>query len=209
MSRADRPISLWEKLAIVAPFMLVNSAIYMYLNHFPTSTPQRLPMLGVDEAIPFLAWTVWPYTLLMIFNVTLPFLILERRLLYQTLRAYVIGISLNIVIWMVYPTTYPRPSLPDPSGWSEMWYLTLMSADNPTNCLPSGHITIPAVMVWALSRQWPRWAPAMWGVFGVLSLTILTTKQHYFWDLPAGLATAAVGVVISEIWERRKRRTTA
>jgi len=186
--------SLVEKFLIVAPFMLVNSAVYLYLNHNPTSPPRELPMLWVDEHLPFLVWTVWPYTFLMVLNVALPFLIETRALLYRALRAYVIGISLNIVVWIAYPTTYPRPPLPRGEGISQIWYLTLMSADNPTNCLPSGHVTIPAVMVWALSRQWPERAPAMWLGFLLLTVTILTTKQHYLWDLPAGLATAAIGV---------------
>lgn len=204
----SEPLSLLAKLAIVTLFMLANSAIYLYLNHNPSAEPNLLPMLWIDERIEFMAWTVWPYTLLMVANVTLPFLIKSRALLYWTLRAYVVGISLNIFIWIIYPTTYPRPPLPAGNTLSELWYLTLMSADTPNNCLPSGHITIPAVMVWALSRQWPRFAVAapMWAGFLLLSVTILTTKQHYFWDLPAGLATAVVGVGAATLYDAMRAR---
>jgi membrane-associated phospholipid phosphatase len=78
-----------------------------------------------------------------------------------------------------------------------------MAADTPANCFPSSHIAIPALSLWALTREHPRLAPARWGGFLLLSLSILTTKQHYLADFFGGLGAAAIGAIVSMALRRR------
>ncbi|MBA2660690.1 MAG: phosphatase PAP2 family protein [Bradymonadaceae bacterium] len=189
-------IDFWKRLGLIGPLMLINSFAYMYLNQRPLSEPVMLPMTFIDHALPFIAITIWPYAALMIANVTLPFL-LERREFRAVLIAYAIAIVLNVLIWSLFPTTFPRPPLPEGASISEQFYRWLMSLDQPTNCFPSGHVTIPAVLVWGLGVQWPQRRWWMWSLLVVMSLTIVTTKQHYFWDLLGGLGTAGIGAAIA------------
>lgn len=57
---------------------------------------------------------------------------------------------------------------------------------------------------WALAQENPRWRWAIRLALIPFLLTILTTKQHYVWDLFGGLATAVIGIVVSRLLMARK-----
>jgi len=193
----------WRKNAhALLPLTAVLYLGYQVTNRVHLVTPRALPLTALDHAIPFLLWTVWPYFLL-ITLLFLPLGIRDRALFRRTLRAFTVAVCLNLLVWALLPTTYPRPPLPDDAGLTAFAYRWLCGLDTPANCLPSGHITSPAVGCWALAREHPRHRIWIWPAFGLLALSILTTKQHYVWDLPAGLATAALGVWASG-WVRRE-----
>lgn len=200
----DGELRFREKAAIITPFMLLYASVYLFLNHFPVNEPHLLPMLAIDKETPFLLWTIYPYTLLLASGILLPVLIRSRERLYQTMSAYVVSLAINASIWFAYPTTYPRPPAPGTGGLTEAYYLLMMQMDTPLNCLPSGHITSPAVMAWAVARENPRYAKLIWGTYVVLAFSVLTTKQHYFWDIVAGMSCAAVAVfLVNSFAERR------
>jgi hypothetical protein len=185
-----------SRLRWVLPLALVNTAAYLLVNRHPLFQPAYLPPTPLDRAIPFLAWTVWPYLLLLAADVVLPLLVRERALFKRMLVAYAVAIGANLVIWILLPTAIARPEVLDDT-LSAGTYRLLLAVDGPGNCFPSAHVTIPAVAVWALGRERPRWRGPLWALFAVLSLSILTTRQHYVVDLFGGLATGALGVAVS------------
>lgn len=185
----------------------VNTAVYLWLNWHPVSPPRLLALTWIDLQTPFLMWTVWPYLALLLADVVLPFLVVDRSHFLTMLRAYGVATSANVATWVVFPTTYPRPPLPQDDSWTQGLYALLMSVDAPGNCLPSGHITIPFVACWAVSRQGSRWAAPAWVGCALLAPTILTLKQHYVWDLLAGFATACLGMAVATRWPARPTPT--
>ncbi len=199
-------LSFREKAAIITPFMLLYASVYLLLNHFPVNSPNLLPMLAIDKETPFLLWTIYPYTLLLASGILLPVFIRSRDRLYQTMSAYVVSLAINASIWFAYPTTYPRPPAPGTGSLTEAYYLMMMQMDTPLNCLPSGHITSPAVMAWAVARENPRYAKQIWAVYAVLAFSVLTTKQHYFWDIVAGLSCAAFSVYLVSAFASRRQQ---
>ncbi len=38
-----------------------GTSLYLATNHFPITAPHRLPVLWIDQAIPFIPETVWIY----------------------------------------------------------------------------------------------------------------------------------------------------
>ena len=154
----------------------------------------ELPLTVIDRAIPFWTWTVVPYFVL-IGGMYLPAVVGDELLFRRTMVALTIGVLINDAVFALWPTTYPRPALPAGTAFYDGWYRWLTTIDTPANCFPSGHITAPAIGCWALSREHPR---ARWLVrlaFIPFALSILSTKQHYLWDLMGGLVTAAIGIV--------------
>lgn len=186
--------AMLKRLAAVVVWTSALYTIYQATNRYHLFPPVTLPMTPLDRAIPFWTWTVVPYFLL-IAGMYLPALIKDVSLFKRTLAAITIGVLINYTIFLLWPTTYPRPPLPDGDRFYDNWYRWLTVIDTPANCFPSGHITAPAIGVWAVSRQYPRWRWPLLILFGFLSVTILTTKQHYIWDLFGGLVTAAIGIV--------------
>jgi hypothetical protein len=178
--------------------------IYQLTNHLHLVAPRMLPVTAIDRAIPFLSWTVVPYFVL-ILGMYLPGLVRERRLFLRTLAALTIAVLLNYAIFALCPTIYPRPDPPTGMAFYDHWYRWLVSIDTPANCFPSGHITAPAIGCWALAQEHRRQRWIIRLLFIPFALTILTTKQHYLWDLFGGLATAAIGISLT--WRLRTPTT--
>ena len=103
-------------------------------------------------------------------------------------------------------TTFPRPDAPTGSSFSEEGYRILIAADSPLNCFPSGHISVPTLMLWGLYKQYPsaRVQIPLLTTFALLFMTILTTRQHYILDLIGGMMSGGIGVAVSLWWERRR-----
>ncbi|MFN0084148.1 MAG: phosphatase PAP2 family protein [Blastocatellia bacterium] len=178
------------------PVVAVLYAGYQITNRFHLFEPRRLPMTSLDHAIPFLHWSVWPYFGLIMLLV-LPLFIRTERLFRRAIVAVTVAVCLNLVIYTILPTTYPRPPLPDGEGLSLGAYRWLCAIDTPANCFPSGHITSPAISYWALAQENPRMIWWFRAVFALLAISILTTKQHYVFDLFGGLASAGIGILVS------------
>jgi hypothetical protein len=195
-------ISLREKACWLTSTVAVLYMGYQASNRFHWCDPFTLILTPVDRAIPFLLWTIWPYYLLIALLV-LPLFLKDRGNFFLALIAYGIATGGNIIFWTVFPTCLPRLPLPEGTGLSLEVYRWLCLVDTPANCFPSGHITGPTVACWALARENPKWGLWVWLLFAILSLSILTTKQHYLIDLGGGLLSGAMGIIAAKQIARR------
>src|SRR5262249_26827283 len=94
MERPIRPgLLLWRNGAVVAPCLLLNTGVYLFLNHFPLRPSQQLPLTVLDQWIPFWTWTVWPYLILLTSDVVLPLFVRDRALFRRMVCAYALAIS--------------------------------------------------------------------------------------------------------------------
>ncbi len=170
--------------------------IYGIAKLEPFGTAVELPLTSLDRAIPLVPESIWIYgsgTLMCLLAwLSVPDRWAARRLYFTiTMSAVLCG-----VVFLVFPTTYPRHLWPLPPGDSStlMEFRSLRSADTPSNCFPSQHVAL----AWALALCWCDWTKHRWFkplilAWAVLvTLGTLTTKQHYLWDLPPGML---VGVV--------------
>jgi membrane-associated phospholipid phosphatase len=197
------------RLALAVPLAAINTFGYLVANEYPLFARRHLPLTPVDHAIPFLVWTIWPYAMLLLTDLAFPFLVRGRAVLHRMLLAYGLAMGANFFVWWLFPTTIARPSLPAEASLSAAAYRLLVWIDGAGNCFPSGHVTIPAVGVWALSREWPRYRAMLWLALALFSLSILTTKQHYVADLLGGFATAMLGIAVSDRLAPRRMRSRA
>jgi len=156
---------------------------YFLLNHYPLWEPRELPMTPLDGVTPFWLWTVWPYLLMMVSEALLPLTIRNTQVFRRMVAAYLIGIGLAFPCYALLPTTYPRPPCPTDDSLTSQAYCMLIAIDTPHNCFPSGHVLFPALGCWAVWLDGRRWAPWLTCVLVLCVPTILTTKQHYVWDL--------------------------
>ena len=187
----------WKR-NILALFILtvILYSGYQLSNRFHITAPRYLPLTTLDDAIPFYLWTVWPYFLLVLLAF-LPVSIRDTTIFWRTMIAFTVAVCTNISIWLLFPTIYHRPQMPIGNDFTTFAYHWLCSIDTPANCLPSGHITSPTIGCWALATAHPKYRKLIWTTFALLSVTILTTKQHYVIDLPAGLLTGFIGIWLS------------
>jgi len=181
-----------RNLSMIAPLAVLHFAAYAVLNRYPVFPCRRLPLTIIDEAIPFWPATAYPYLLINVAAIVLPLLVRDVRVFRRLIAAYAIAMGTAALFFLLLPTCYPRPPVP-PTDLGSAAYLWLISVDTPRCCFPSAHILVPTLACAALWRDGRRGGVALPLAIGACLLTILTTKQHYLWDLFGGLAVAAIG----------------
>jgi membrane-associated phospholipid phosphatase len=112
---------------------------------------------------------------------------------HRLLTAQIVAVACFILFPLRF--SFVRPESTGVAGWL---FDALTSFDKPFNQAPSLHIAL-LVILWPLyARHLPRWA--VWLLhpwFALLFVSVLTTYQHHFIDLPTG---ALLGVVCLWIW---------
>lgn len=147
----------------------------------------------LDQAIPFLPWTVWFYLpgYAMMFVVAV--VVIEDWATYlRTAAALVVAAIPAWTTHALFPVAYPRPATPDGPGLDAAMMRWLHAFDPPENTFPSMHVAAAGVIMLA---TWPvrRDAGVITSVLGSLMMvSVLTTKQHFLADILGGWVMAGL-----------------
>jgi membrane-associated phospholipid phosphatase len=163
--------------------------LYFASNH-QTLVPARfLPLTAVDTRTPFLPWTGWIYAAVFVMPV---FACLAART-DADVRALVFSfagmITLDTIVFIAYPTVYPRPVFRFVS-WTGFPLALVRLGDTPLNCFPSQHVSVAFLTAFYLRRFSKSWGTPCLLLAIAIAISTLTTKQHYFWDVIAGALAA-------------------
>ena len=144
-------------------------------------------VFGWERAIPFLPWTIVPYWSIDLLYAVSIFVCATRRELDRHAQRLLAVQLVSVGCFLAFPLrfSFDRPVA---SGVFGSLFTALGSFDKPFNQAPSLHISL-LVVIWArlaahFSARW-RWALHAW--MTLIGLSILTTYQHHFIDLPTGL----------------------
>ena len=200
-AEADDPqtIGLTEKLCYIAPLAALQVGVYWLLNHCLVFRSRELPLTWIDRATPFWLWTIWGYFALIAMAPGLPLLVQQKSIFRRLIVAYFISMGTAWLFFLFMPTHYPRPPLPQDDSWPNMAYRSLIEFDSPECSFPSSHVIVPLLACFALriDKSLGRWWPLVAACVVICCLSILTTKQHYVWDLIGGTTAAALGWMLS------------
>jgi membrane-associated phospholipid phosphatase len=170
-------------------------ALYYITNHFPIVTPVLLPMGWIDLNTPFMPWTVLIYMSEYFYFAFVYILLRREDNINKYLYSYFFAQIVACFIFIVYPVTYPRELFPIPTDiplWLQGMWTWLRTADAPTNCLPSLHVTSVYLSAFAFITDKQKklfWVFFIWST--LIALTTLTTKQHYLVDIITGIMLAS------------------
>jgi membrane-associated phospholipid phosphatase len=179
--RTKKRVLVWSAAAF--------ALIYSGLGNCPWTRPVYLPFTDLDRALPLLPWTLLIYVSDYLF-ILLVLLSLKKAEDFSTaFYRMIVGIALSFVIFLFFPTVYPRPLLPADPLWGET-FLYLHFLDQPTNCFPSLHVSITLIAAASMqpSSRVLRSLGWIWAL--AICLSTLTTKQHYAWDVLGGALIA-------------------
>lgn len=195
MASESAPRTVWQNLRVLVPIALLQTAIYLTLNQWQLRVPQELPLSVVDEWFPFWPWTVVPYMAFFLGALPVALFLRTDQVFQRAVRAYFFCLAMTIPFFVFWPTACPRPELsPAAAGWDVAAFRWLTATDTPACSFPSMHIMLPTIVCWAVWKEGRPWAGCYILAMLGLSLTILTTKQHYAWDWLGGLLIAFIGI---------------
>ena len=170
---------------------------YMFINHVGGwNTPHELPLTVVDRGLPFLPWTGWIYVTVFPFPLIAVWGVREERGVRAMIAAFVGLAALCFAAFLAYPTIYPRPPM-DASGPLAWPMIIVRALDNATNCCPSMHVTAAFMSALFVRRYRPVLGNALVVWAALISLSTMTTKQHYFVDVASGTALAFLAYAAS------------
>ncbi len=150
-----------------------------------------------ERALPFWAWSIVPYWSLNLLYALGFFLCRDAgelaRYVTQLLAAQVIA----TLFFIAFPLqmSWEKPAV---SGLSGFLFSSLAAFDLPFNQAPSLHIILCVVVGAFYLRKahavWLKAALVAW--FALIGLSVLTTYQHHFIDIPTGLAAGCLVLLI-------------
>lgn len=172
-------------LAVLAPYFYLT---YGALNRY-TAGLIDVPSFAYfwEAQIPFLAWTIVPYwSINFLYGISLFICITVQEQWRHGLRL-LLSSALACIGFFLFPLkfSFPRPETEGFFGW---WFTQLELFDMPFNQAPSLHIILAWVLFVHYAAHVGRLGRFLWGLWFVLiGLSVLTTWQHHFIDIPTGL----------------------
>jgi len=174
------------------------------------------PEIALDRTIPVIPWMVVPYmALYLYYPVTLlctPKDDHSRMELIAGVQMLSIATIACTLVFLILPAEIDmRDQIPaevlQGDGLYSALFAQMHSMDEPWNAWPSLHIAHSYFLTRSISRWMKIRSPEsiiarifvslVWIEFILLSISILTTKQHYVWDLISGMAVGVIGWMVA------------
>lgn len=173
-------------LLILGPFFFLS---YGFANYLASKRADVGSIVFAWETfIPFLSWSIVPYWTIDAFYVISLFVCTTRKELNihaaRLLTAQVLAVTAFLLVPLRF--SFPRPEADGLTGY----LFDLLSAfDKPFNQAPSLHIALLVILWVVYARHTPsRFRAALHVWFVLIAVSVLTTYQHHFFDLPTGFA---------------------
>lgn len=179
------------KLIIIQAALLVFQIItYFGCERFQTRMHNVLSKF--DQHIPFLPFTVIPYStwfpLIAVFPITLFYGDASLYSIYMT--AMFFDIVLSVIIYLIYPTTFERPTPPD-TIMGKLMKGIYKGSYKGVNCAPSLHCSSCYLVIYSAIKaiSMPFYARII-SIIVALGIVIstMTTKQHTIIDVLTAIA---------------------
>ncbi len=192
--RPWRRACVW--LAFLGPFFFAS---YGFANYLASRRAHVGSIVfGWEHSIPFIPWTIIPYWSIDVLYVVSIFLCTTKRELDRHALRLLFVQLVSVACFIAFPLRFTFPK-PQTGGIAGTLFAALGSFDKPFNQAPSLHIAL-LILIWArLAAHTPvRWRVALHAWMTLIGVSILTTYQHHFIDLPTGLAVGLIALWIGE-----------
>lgn len=177
----------------------VFCALYMLTGRIHLRPAASLPLLLVDRFVPFTGWTVWIYHTQFFFLLFGVRALKSAATICRTLYSMAFASLMSFCVFFLYPTTLPRSTV-EAAGPTAQAFRFLYSIDTDSNCFPSLHVALACLIAFGIKEERSRFRACAIVWAGLICLSTMTTKQHYFVDVIAGLCVAIVCHAIAKRW---------
>ncbi len=148
----------------------------------------------LDASIPFVPWTIFPYSAAYPFALMPLFLVRCERLWRRTLAACVWTLTISFALYLAWPVTSLGLRAPISAvdmttlgGWGVWLTYTI---DPPYNLFPSLHLSMALLAALIAYEALPSAGRLAMGPVIAIGVSICTTKQHFIADGVAAVVLA-------------------
>lgn len=163
--------------------------IYVLTSSKDQDAAYMLQPSAVDLWFKFDPHGIWLYLSFFIFVPLGYLLCAKKNLIWLTgaMQLSALGAGLIFILW---PTTMVFPEVTQ-TGVSASMLKLLMHHDSLQNCLPSLHVTLTILVVWALWKPRHPFFNLFFGLWGIaILISILQLHRHQFIDMVCGTILA-------------------
>jgi hypothetical protein len=184
--------SVW--LLFLVPFFFIS---YNFANELASNRQVGYIVFKWEHNIPFLPWTILPYWIIdLLYGISL-FACTSRLELNNLGKCLLTAQIVAVTCFILFPLGFSFER-PETSGLFGSMFAALSAFDQPYNQAPSLHIAL-LVILWVhfprhlhKSLIWPFHILCI-----LIAISVLTTYQHHFIDLPTG---ALLGWLCVWLW---------
>lgn len=197
MSALHRRALLW--LAGLGPFFFASYGLATWLSAQRSDVGTMV--FAWETQMPFWAWTIVPYWSIDLLYALALFVCTRRSELDSLGRRLLTAQVVAVSCFLLWPLRFSFPR-PDTDGLFGLMFEVLGAFDKPFNQAPSLHIALLVILWVCYARHVsPRWRWLLHGWFALIGVSVLTTWQHHFIDLPTG---ALLGWFCVWLWPEQR-----
>jgi membrane-associated phospholipid phosphatase len=161
--------------------------IYTFTGTAPFRSVVALSPSVIDDFIPFINWTVWIYHAQFFFLFFCVMALKKTVNISRALYSMAAASLLAFLTFAVYPTSVPRIHSAS-AGLTKAAFDFLYRIDSSANSFPSLHVSLAWLAALSIVDEYGKRGLIALTVAFLITISTMTTKQHYFIDVIAGLA---------------------
>ncbi len=181
------PFSLMLIIPVLNVFYVILNTPSREVNYLVTYIDLSTPLIKIF-VVPYLIW--YPF----IIATMLYLCIKDRSVYFKTLLAYVLGLIVCYMTYLVFQTYVPRPNLIGEDLFTKLLAM-IYNADQPFNAFPSIHVLSSFLMIKAISMSRVKNRLNTTIIYTnsiIIILSTLFVKQHVILDVISGILVAEV-----------------
>jgi len=184
-------------------------SLYLFSNRVHIFPVHLLPLTPIDIWVPYMPWTGWIYIGVYFIPLGCTVIVKDPADIKRIVYSFLAMTTVCTTVFVLYPTVYPRPEMNLSASSGSYALQMVQSLDTPANSMPSQHVALAFLSAFFIHRYRKSWGNAAI-LFGILiSISTLTTKQHYIWDVIIGYAMARFSYLIATYQPRRSHSEVA
>jgi membrane-associated phospholipid phosphatase len=197
---------VFARTLVALAFFQAETAAYLSMNRLG-ALRRSVPLLTpADRLVPLRPRSLWLYLSFVPFCLAAVHDVRSIPRMVRMMACLVLATLVSYRCFLRFPSSYPRPDVEvDDPRLARAWR-SLRAIDLPGNTFPSvhaGHAFLLALMLAPDLPEEEAQARILWAT--LISLSTLTTKQHYLVDIAGGIVVAeTVAWRIYEPWEARR-----
>lgn len=178
--------------------LVIFLTFYFFLNR--RIKDARLIHTSIDDVIPFIAWSVFPYLFfygpLLYGSIFISYFQNLRDFYFYSFSLFFVLLE-SFLIFIFFPTKVREYTITTKSVWNTLVTL-IYKYDKRVTAFPSLHVGVSLVCSYHLAQWYPDWTYVCVAITGSIVISTVTLKQHSILDIAGGFITGISSILFGK-----------